>query len=132
MKILIVEDNYALRKILLKSLEDLGECHVAVNGVEAIEAVKNAIENNDHYHLITMDIMMPGMNGVETLKKIRDLEYERHFSYSQMAKVIMSTALNDRSTILKSFHDQCDGYIVKPVAKTKLIEELKKLELIPS
>lgn len=130
MKILIVEDNYALRKIILKSLEEFGDCQVAVNGLEALEAVEEGLASGQHYDLITMDIMMPGIDGIEALSRIRLLERERKMSYHDSAKVIMSTALDDRKTILKAFRDQCEAFIVKPVTKEKLVEQMKKLQLI--
>lgn len=63
MKILIVEDDFYSRKILKKFLTAYGEVDIAINGEEAVAAFKLAWEENQPYDLITLDIMMPIMDG---------------------------------------------------------------------
>jgi two-component system, chemotaxis family, chemotaxis protein CheY len=63
MRCLIVEDDFVGRKLMQKYLSDYGECDVAVDGEEAVEAFRQAVENETPYDLICLDIMMPNMNG---------------------------------------------------------------------
>lgn len=130
MKALIVDDDFVCRKVLVKFLSEYGECDVAVNGKEAIEAFKNALNENTPYDLVCLDIMMPEMDGQDALKQIREYEQEKGIFGFDCAKVIMTTALNDPDNIKTAFREQCEAYIVKPVDKEKLLNKLKELELI--
>lgn len=100
MKVLIVEDDFVSRRLMQGILSPYGICHVAVNGREAVEAFKIAINELDPYQLICLDIMMPEMDGHEALREIRRFEEEE--GITSRVKVIMTTALNDPQTIMKS------------------------------
>lgn len=131
MRALIVEDEFLSRKVLKSFLMALFDVDIVVNGREAVEAFKLAHTENKPYSLILMDIMMPEVDGIEALNRIRTMEEQEHLS--PKAKVIMTTALDDPQTVLKSFYDgEASAYIVKPVAKDKLYMELKKLGLLNS
>ncbi|MEI7473508.1 MAG: response regulator [bacterium] len=130
MKILIVDDDFVNRKILIKYLSAYGQCDVAVNGVEAVEAVKFALDEWDAYDLICLDIMMPEMDGHTALDKIREIEKEKGKYDLDGTKVIMTTALDDSDNIKKAFRSQCEAYIVKPIVKEKLIQKLVEFNLI--
>jgi two-component system chemotaxis response regulator CheY len=129
MRALIVEDEFLSRKVLRSFLMTLFEVDIVVNGREAVEAFKIGHGENRPYDLILMDIMMPEVDGIEALQKIRDLETKHN--YRPRAKVIMTTALDDPRTVIRTFHDgEASAYIVKPVAKDKLYAELEKLGLL--
>jgi len=129
MRALVAEDEFLGRKILSVFLNTLFEVDVVVNGNEAVEAFKLAHEEGRPYDLLLMDIMMPEMDGLEALKRIRAMEQAA--PPLPRVKVIMTTALDDPKTVIRSFHDgEASGYIVKPVRKDKLFEELKKLGFI--
>jgi len=129
MRALIVEDEFLSRKVLRSFLMTLFDVDIVVNGREAVEAFKLAHEENKPYSLILMDIMMPEVDGIEALNRIRTMEEKDDLS--PKAKVIMTTALDDPQTVLKTFYDgEASAYIVKPVVKDKLYKELKKLGLL--
>ncbi len=65
MRILVVEDDFISRRLLCRFLERFGECDVAINGNEAVNAVEHALQAGAHYDLICLDIMMPEMDGQE-------------------------------------------------------------------
>jgi two-component system, chemotaxis family, chemotaxis protein CheY len=69
-----VEDDFATRLLLQTFLSRYGECHIAVNGREALEAFGSALERGEGYDLIFMDIMMPEMDGREALRQVRAAE----------------------------------------------------------
>ena len=129
MRALIVEDEFLSRKVLRSFLMTLFEVDVVVNGREAVEAFKLAHTEGQPYALILMDIMMPEVDGIEALSRIREMEEKE--SLRPKAKVIMTTALDDPQTVIKTFYDgEASAYIVKPVAKDKLYKELEKLGLL--
>ena len=132
MKSLICEDDFTYRKILLKFLSSFSDCDVAASGDEAIKAYLAASASGEPYDLICLDILLPGLSGNEILREIRKHEESQGIGGSQAAKVIMTTGLNDKQTILSSFRDGCEAYLVKPVDHRKLFSELVKLGVTPA
>lgn len=129
MRALIVEDEFLSRKVLRSFLMTLFDVEIVVNGREAVEAFRIAHEEKKPYSLILMDIMMPEVDDIEALTRIRTMEEKENLS--PKVKVIMTTALDDPQTVLKTFYDgEASAYIVKPVGKDKLYNELKKLGLL--
>ena len=130
MKTLIVEDDLTSRVLLQGLLKGYGTSQVAVNGVEAVAAVTEALEADDPYDLICLDIMMPEMDGQQALVELRAAEERHGLGFGQGAKVIMTTALFDADNVLTAFREQCDGYLVKPIDKATLLDCLQKLDLL--
>lgn len=130
MKTLIVEDDFTSRVLMQELLKSHGPAHVAVNGKEAVEAVRLALEANDPYDLVCMDIMMPELDGQQALKQIRALEDARGIPASKRARIVMTTALADRENVMAAVRRKCDHFLAKPIRKEKLLEVLRELELI--
>ena len=130
MKTLIVEDDFTSRLLLQELLKSYGPSHIAVNGKEAVEAVRLALEAGEPYNLICLDIMMPEMDGQEALRQIREQEEARGILPSKGAKIVMTTALGDLKNVSAAYRNLCDAYLTKPIQKAKLLEELRKLGLI--
>ncbi len=127
MRILIAEDDFASRKAILKFLSAYGECDVTVDGMEAIDAFMMALEEEEPYDLICLDVMMPVMDGYQALKNIRDIEREHNVDPADQAKVIMTTALNEEKNVKKAFELGCTVYCAKPIDLEKLKGMLEKL-----
>jgi len=126
MKILIAEDDFISRKILNKILSPLGEVDIAANGNEALNAVRMAIEANEPYDLICLDIMMPEIDGIMALKKIRQLEAQKGLDPETKSKIFMTTAISDKTYVLAAAKANCDGFLVKPITKDRLFDEIRK------
>jgi len=86
----------------------------ASNGAEAVEAYK--AEKPD---LVLMDITMPVMDGIEAVKNIK--------AYDSEAKVVMVTALGQRSMVLEAIRAGAKDFVVKPFQADKLLEAVKRL-----
>ena len=129
MKILIAEDDFSARKYMTGFLSRYGECDVAVDGMEAVDAFLMALEDDEPYDLVCLDIMMPVMDGYQALMGIRDLEKERNVPKEKMAKVIMTTALKEEN-VKKAFELGCTVYSGKPIDQEKFEKVLKKFNLI--
>jgi len=132
MECLIVEDDFTARKLLQEYLYDLGNCDVAINGREAVDSFKAALEAHRPYDLICLDIMMPEMNGMGALKAIRRVEKEYGIEGLNGVKVIVTTALSDSAQIKDAFKTGCEAYLVKPISKGSLLKEMEKLGLLPA
>lgn len=130
MKTLIVEDDFISRTVLNEIISVHGKCDNAVNGKEAVEAFKIALEREEPYDLICLDIMIPELTGQEVLKRIREMEENNGIGGLDRVKIIMTTALGDFGNIKTAFKEQCEAYLVKPLNPIKVNETLKNLELI--
>ena len=130
MRTLIVEDEFNSRNLLMKFLNPLGPSDVATDGNEAVSAFKQAHDDNQPYDLICLDIKMPNKDGYETLTEIREIENDMGIRGLDVVKIIMTTAVDSRQSILTTFSQGCESYIIKPIGKQKLYDELQKLELL--
>jgi two-component system chemotaxis response regulator CheY len=131
MRILVVEDDFVSRKLLQKLLGHYGECDIAVDGKEAIDAYTMALNDGKPYDLISMDIMMPNVDGQQALKEIRSIEKSNNVPVNKEVKVIMTTALDDPKNVVESLYKGgAASYIIKPIDKKKLVEEVRKLGLL--
>ena len=131
MRMLVVEDDFTSRKILQKILGPYGEIDIAVNGLEAVQAFFQSLDDNNHYDLICMDIMMPEMDGQTALRKIREIEKDRGIPPAQEVKVVMTTALDDPKNVVEAYYKGgATSYVPKPIDKHMLLHLLKNLGLI--
>lgn len=133
LNILVVEDDFTSRKIIKVLLNAYGNVDVAVNGEEAVEAVNATLSGTGHepYHLICMDIMMPEMDGMDAVKKIRGIERQLGISPKDESVIIMTTALSDPRTVIKSLY-KCgaSAYLTKPIKSDMLKSEMEKHGLL--
>ncbi len=131
MKILIAEDEMISRKFIYKFMSKYGgECDLTIDGGEAIDAFMMALDDNEPYDLVCLDIMMPNVDGLKALKIIRDIEVERGVAELDKVKIIMTTALNDVTNVQTAFDTGSEGYAVKPINIQKLTDVMKRLSLI--
>ncbi len=130
MKTLIVEDDFVSRLLLQTILSPYGECHIAVNGREALDAFRLAGNGGRQYDLICLDIMLPEMDGHAVLKEIRILEEAEGIPFNRGVKIIMTTALHDPNTVVSAFHSLCNAYMVKPVDMVELLNHIESFGLI--
>jgi two-component system chemotaxis response regulator CheY len=116
MKIMIVDDSTIVRKVIEKNLADTSVKIVAhaSNGVEAIELFKQHLPD-----IVTLDITMPEMDGLEALEKMLDIKHD--------AKILMISALSAKETIVKAMNLGATGYLIKPVVAHKLTEKINQI-----
>ncbi|MBE5948741.1 MAG: response regulator transcription factor [Lachnospiraceae bacterium] len=130
MKILLAEDDFVTRKFMAGFLSKYGECDVTVDGMEAVDAFMMALEDDEPYDLVCLDIMMPVMDGYQALVGIRNLEKERNIPQEKAVKVIMTTALNDEQNVKMAFELGCTVYSGKPIDQERFEQALKKFGLV--
>jgi len=128
-RMLLVEDDFASRLLLQTFLSRYGECHVAVNGKEAVEACRSALEQGLKYDLICMDIMMPEMDGREAVRQVRALEESHGIFSSSGAKIVMTTAVEEIKEVIHCFQELCDAYLMKPIDLAQLLSLMKSYQL---
>ncbi len=131
MKTLIAEDDFTSRKLMQGILSAYGRCDLAVDGEEAVEAVRKSLAEQYPYDLVCLDIMMPKMDGNEALVKIREMEKQKGIIGPKEVKVIMTTALGEPKDVVKALYQGgATVYLVKPIAKHSLLEQLREMGLI--
>lgn len=114
-RILIVDDSFFMRMMIKKIL--------TVNEYEVVGEAKNGFEAVMMYRqlkpdLVTMDITMPDMSGIESLKAIRLID--------PCAKVIMLSAMSQENFLIEAFELGAVGYVIKPFSKDHLLQAVKK------
>ena len=114
-KILLVDDEEGIRKVLSISLTDIGYRVLASeNGEEALKLFKEM-----QPQIVLTDIKMPGMDGIELLKKIK--------AESPDTEVIMITGHGDMELAIQSLKFDATDFITKPINDEPLEIALKKL-----
>ena len=112
--ILVVDDN---PKFLSEALPMYGyEVTVAEDGLEALKILNN---DNDHIDLVLLDVMMPNMDGWDTLKAIRKNKN------TEMLPVIMLTAVSEDQKVVSGLKIGADDYIVKPFILPNLLARIE-------
>jgi len=95
-----------------------------------VDAFMMALEDEEPYDLVCLDIMMPVMDGYQALVAIRKLEKEKNIAEDKAVKVIMTTALNEERNVKMAFELGCTIYSGKPINQDRFEQALKKLNLI--
>ena len=114
-KILVVEDDKNLRKLIVTCLEKANyTVFDTKNGEEALELM-----DRQYVDLIVTDIMMPEMNGYELIKELRDANYN--------TPILIITAKEDIEDKRVGFSLGADDYMVKPINIDELIMRVKSL-----
>ena len=115
-KIIIVDDSKTTRKILRNILTENGHEIVgeAINGIEAIEKFSELKPD-----LTTMDITMPVMDGLQSLKKIIELD--------KNAKVIMVTAAGQKTKMVDAVKYGAAEFLTKPFEASQIIEIIDRV-----
>lgn len=116
-KVLLVDDEQDILDLIGFNLEKEGfEVHTANNGRDGLEVAKRVIPD-----LILLDVMMPGMDGMETCREIRDTD--------QLKNVLVAflTARNEDYSQIAGFDAGADDYIAKPIKPRVLVSRVKAL-----
>ncbi len=115
-KVLIVDDAIFMRIMLRDMLEKNGFKVIgeAADGIEAIEKYKSL--NPD---IVTMDVTMPQLNGIDALKEI--------IKYDASAKIIMCSAMGQQLMVMDSIKAGAKDFIVKPFNQERVIEAVNKI-----
>jgi two-component system chemotaxis response regulator CheY len=101
---------------------------VATDGEEGVEAFRTALKDGEPYSLITLDILMPNIDGQQALREIREIEKEMGVSAENAVKVIMISGLDDSKELHDAFFlGEATSYIVKPIRRQLLLDEITSL-----
>jgi two-component system chemotaxis response regulator CheY len=131
MKFLIADDNLHSRMLLAKLLSFYGHCDTVVNGKEALEFFEYAIEEGEPYHLVCLNLMMPGMDGQEAMKRMRQFESEHGPDGVMNTAIFMTSALDTETRVVEAFFQGgCTDYLSNPITHGKLLDKMREQRLV--
>ena len=130
MRFLVVDDDFETRHLMQKLLRPFGDVDVATDGEEGVEAFSRALKAGEPYALVTMDILMPNIDGQQALREIRQIEKEHDIARENQVRVIMVSGLDNSEELHDAFFlGEATSYIVKPINHAVLLQEIAKLGL---
>ncbi len=116
-KVLLADDHSIVREGLRKVLEDSGEIEVIAEAPDGESAVEQAIEKKPDVAVI--DISMPGMDGLETVSRIR--------AYCPNIPVLILTMHDEEQYVIRAVEAGAMGYVTKQAAPEQLVTAVKKI-----
>ena len=117
-RILIVEDDPAQRRILEELVKRFGFDSIAADGgIKGLEALNG--QNGGSIELVILDLMMPGMDGLEFIEKMQGIRGD--------LPVIVQTAQGSIETVIKAMRAGADDFVVKPVSPERLKISIQNL-----
>lgn len=125
LKILIVDDDKTMRRIVSNYLKNVGARNLTLINVasKAFKILEDVHKEKDPFDLVLLDINMPGKTGDQLLEEVKG------HRLLGATKVIMVTAENDKETVLKCVDNGADYYLIKPVMEKALAEAIEKLNI---
>lgn len=111
MRLLVVEDDEKLAKILSVTLSDIGDVDIALSGEAALQDVEK-----NYYDLIVLDLMLGKLSGMDVLREVRRMH---------LMPIIVLSALSDIDKKIDCFRLGADDYMTKPFAREELIARVE-------
>jgi DNA-binding response OmpR family regulator len=116
-RVLVVDDDETIRMLVTVNLELEGfEVHTAVDGLDALERV-----NEVHPHVITLDVMMPRLDGLDTAARLRADPATAHY------KILMLSARAQQADVRRGTDVGVDAYLTKPFDPSELVQTVRRL-----
>ncbi|CAM3339766.1 response regulator transcription factor [Hydrogenibacillus schlegelii] len=113
-RLLIVDDEERIRRLLkMYFMQEPYDIDEADNGVDAL---RMALEHD--YDVILLDLMLPGMDGIEVAERLRD---------KKATPIIMITAKGDESSRIKGFEAGADDYVTKPFSPREVVMRVRAI-----
>ncbi len=118
--VLVVEDDSALRQNLAEFLDgNAFEVTMAVDGVDAVEKMQEKLRaGGARFDVVVMDVSMPRMNGLECLKKLKEMD--------PAVVVILMTAYSNLEDAVQAVKDGAYNYLAKPIKQAALVEMIQR------
>ena len=133
MRVLVVDDSISSQEILKNALESMSfDVVTASSGEEALVELERETDNNRPFELVIMDWRMPGMDGIDTSRHIR-----QNRKLSKTPTIIMVTAYGREEVMKKAEEAGLDGFLIKPVNASVLLDTImevfnRKYEMQPA
>ncbi|KAI9871508.1 MAG: Histidine kinase [Pleopsidium flavum] len=119
-RVLVAEDNKINQEVVLRmlKLEDIYDVTVAKDGQEALDMVKESMEQQKLFNLIFMDIQMPNLDGLQSTRLIREMGYS--------APIVALTAFAEENNVKECLDSGMNFFLPKPIRRPALQKVLKR------
>jgi two-component system, sensor histidine kinase and response regulator len=118
-RILIIDDNQINRIVLKKNVEAIGSrVDAVISGAKGLESLRNAYRAGDPYHVVLLDMQMPGMDGEQTARAIKSDPAVKD------VKIIILTSMGQRGDAARLEALGCSAYLLKPVKQQLLFDAI--------
>ena len=123
-RILIVDDSRTNVTLLEKSLRHCGyEIISALNGLQAIKVLAAAFEEGNPPDLVLLDVMMPGMDGFETCRRLKEMAARQEY----FIPIVLLTSLDSVEDKVAGFESGAEDYLVKPPDRQELLARVRSM-----
>ncbi|KAH7326249.1 hypothetical protein B0I35DRAFT_405519 [Stachybotrys elegans] len=125
LRVLVADDNSTNIEVVSRmlKLEDIYDVSIAKDGQEAYDLVKEAMEKNESFDVIFMDVQMPNLDGLQSTRLIREMGYRY--------PIVALTAFSEESNVKECIDSGMDEFLAKPIRRPALKQVLKKFATIP-
>jgi two-component system chemotaxis response regulator CheY len=130
MRILVVDDDFISRTQIKSLLSVYGDCDVAPSAEVSLLMIKDSLENQIPYDLVTMDVDMPNIKGQEAVHMIREMETALGIAGDAQMKIVMVTVKNKVKDVSAAYQENCSAYIVKPATAQNIKEVLATIGIV--
>jgi len=128
--ILAVDDDEVTQFHLTQLLMPLGKVRIACAGIDALERVRESLDKGKPYDLILMDVKMPGLDGLTTVREIVGLFNKLRMPLEERPKIIMLSAVDEPDTRIDALYAcGADAYLIKPLEGGPLMSALRELNV---
>ncbi len=127
LRFLVVDDVATDRVVLRAMLSRFGHVDEAASGASALQLYRDAAASGEMYDLLLLDIMMPEMDGITFLNRVRAFERDEGLPATP---AVMTTATDRREYVEGARKAGAIGYLIKPLSFDKIVAVLEQLKLI--
>lgn len=123
-KILVCDDSKVSRVMLKNVLLKMGYKNVieSQSGFQAVDLLEESCLKKEQFDLVFMDIIMPGISGIDTVKKIRELDESM-----KKVPIVMVSAEAERTTVINALVAGANDYILKPIEPQSVCDKVQTL-----
>lgn len=131
MKFLVVDDDQRTIDLLTLFLAPHAQVEGVLDGPSAVNAFRKALEVQKPFDAVFMDILLPGMDGHETVTAMREMEKTAGISGLGEFKLVMTTGVSDVKNVTRAFfRGFATCYLVKPFSREQVLAELRNNHIL--
>jgi two-component system, chemotaxis family, chemotaxis protein CheY len=131
LSVLTVDDDEVTQFHVSQLLLELGRSRIAYSGEEAIARVEDSLTGGEAYDLILMDVMLPGLDGLATVRGIVTRFNEQRVPLENRPKIVMLSSVDERDTQIDALYAcGADYYLTKPLENERFIQALREMGLV--